>query len=171
MKSKLQFTACIVIFLVGHSESYNWVDAPKGVVPLGTYEFELYHEVHHFCEARDDEGQLHTGTFTNKEKICVYVNVKEKRVESSDKFQVLTLDPNEKAVWKHTETEIPANAVPCDDKESEECYLGMAFYSDGLCQQAPGKVFLKMHRIFMHIGPKLAICPFFNYLTIEDMSK
>ena len=57
-----------------------------------------------------------------------------------------------------------------DDQMGEDCYLGASMYSDGICEEHIGKINPTKGLIHMSKGRQPFMCPFFMYLTINNVS-
>ncbi|TRY75304.1 hypothetical protein TCAL_15669 [Tigriopus californicus] len=87
-------------------------------------------------------------------------------VNGSTTFKLLTLLGQEETSWKYgTRNEVPDNAIPCEDQDIENCFLGVSVYSDGICREAPGKISASHNMIYMQVKGKFYRCPFYFYLT------
>lgn len=83
---------------------------------------------------------------------------------------MLIKHPRDKLGWEWAyHGEVPANAIACEDTHlggSNNCYLGVSMYSDGICKEAIGKIEAEEGMIHMSVNRESHICPFFLYLTL-----
>ena len=69
--------------------------------------------------------------------------------------------------WTYKTAEMPQNVVKCSDKHKEGCYLGVSFYSDGICEESVGVITSNRSLIHMAIDGDYHSCPYFMYLTTK----
>ncbi len=86
-------------------------------------------------------------------------------------MQVLSLTNGEVMGWGWAPYgEIPRDSVPCDDSAlgSNNCFLGVSLYSDGICEEAVGKIDFDEAMIGMTYNRRPFHCPFFLYLIVAS---
>ncbi|KAK6172051.1 hypothetical protein SNE40_018015 [Patella caerulea] len=136
----------------------EWVPVTNGVNPpssvhVGTEES--------FCEVDDTKGLIPGVTNNGK---CEYEVDGE--VKSSSSYNVLVRPEGVHTGWKYSSGQPPVGAVKCH--EGSQCYLGMSIYTDGLCEELPGKIFADKKQMIMTSGEKVYKCPSKLYL-VEKM--
>eukprot|EP00095_Tigriopus_kingsejongensis_P005681 maker-scaffold2905_size11406-snap-gene-0.2 protein:Tk05681 transcript:maker-scaffold2905_size11406-snap-gene-0.2-mRNA-1 annotation:"hypothetical protein LOTGIDRAFT_238094" len=144
-------------------QAHNWETTSNGF-PANTYGFDYYSKTYYFCQTLDYDGHARFGTLLSTENACSFANVEHNQVHSSDTFQVLTLGPGEVTSWIYSDTVVPNNAVPCQDIETNACHIGVSVYGDGICREAPGKIFNQTNMVHMQISQAVYKCPFHSYL-------
>ncbi|XP_059078459.1 uncharacterized protein LOC131876934 [Tigriopus californicus] len=150
-----------------HSEGTLWSLADSNGSSSDAFDFDYYGERYQFCQASfGSASTFYTGTKLVNEAECRFPIKSSGSVNGSTTFKLLTLLGQEETSWKYgTRNEVPDNAIPCEDQDIENCFLGVSVYSDGICREAPGKISASHNMIYMQVKGKFYRCPFYFYLT------
>lgn len=158
---------CIVLFGVFvQSQGALWSLADSNDSEKA-FEFKYYNNHYQFCQASHGSAStFYTGTKKVEETECQFPIKSSASVNASSTFKLLTLLGQEETSWKYgNRDEVPDNAIPCEDEDIEDCFLGVSIYSDGICKESPGKISANDNMIYMQVKGKFYRCPFFFYLT------
>lgn len=158
-------------------QALMWQTSSNGDVPYKAVQYiPPYQKTSiHFCQVYDRKlAKAFTGTISEGEKVCQFVDTSNEKVRVSSDYEVLTLDKGDEVGWKWAYPKtVPINAVSCDDSVlgPSNCYLGVSMYSDGICQESSGKISPDEGLIHMSMDREYELCPFFMYLTVKEATR